>query len=148
MSETCEIPAIRATDDQMRRLLKGANTIAVVGLSANPERDSHHVAQYLQDHGYRIIPVNPGASEILGEKAYASLLDIPPEIAIDIVDIFRRPAEVKPVVEEAVRRGVRAVWMQIGVVNNEAALRAQEKGLEVVMGVCIKGTHERLVESK
>lgn len=148
MSETCEIPAQRTTDDQMRRLPKEARTIAVMGLSADPEKDSHRAALYLQEHGHRIIPVNPGATEILGEKAFTSLLDIPPDIAIDIVDISRKPSEVKPVVMEAVRRGPKAMGMPIGVVNNEAALFAQDKGLEVVMGVCIKGTHERLVESK
>ena len=144
MSETCEIPAIRATDDQMRRLLQGALTIAVVGLSAQPEKDSHRVARYLQDHGYRIIPVNPGAAEILGEKAYASLLDIPPEITIDIADIFRRPSEVKPVVDEAVRRGIKAVWMQEGVVHEAAAERARQAGLDVVMDRCILKEHCQL----
>ena len=132
-------------NDLLRRLLTEARTIAVVGLSASPEKDSHHVAHYLQEHGYRIIPVNPTAAEILGEKAYASLLDIPPEITIDIVDIFRKAEDVAPVVEEAVKRGAKAVWMQLGIVNDGAAATARQAGISVVMDRCIKIEHARLI---
>jgi predicted CoA-binding protein len=146
MSETIPIPPVRPPDEELARILKEAKTIAVVGLSNNPDKDSHHIARYLQDHGYRIIPVNPGATEILGEKAYASLLDIPGDIAIDIVDIFRRPADVGPVVDDAIRRGTKTVWMQLGIANSEAAARARQAGLHVVMDTCIMMAHGRLVE--
>jgi len=132
-------------DDLLRRLLREAETIAVVGLSTNPEKDSHRVARYLQEHGYRIIPVNPTASEILGEKAYASLPDIPAEISIDIVDIFRKAEDVDPVVEEAVKRRPGAVWMQLGIVNVAAAAVARKAGIPVVMDKCIMVEHARLV---
>jgi uncharacterized protein len=132
-------------DNLLRRLLTDARTIAVAGLSANPDKDSHRVARYLQDHGYRIIPVNPTASEILGEKAYASLTDIPPDISIDIVDIFRKPEDAGPVAVEAVKRGAKAVWMQLGIVHEAAAEAVRKAGIPVVMDKCIKVEHARLV---
>ena len=136
---------IEPREDFLRRLLTDARTIAVVGLSNNPDKDSHRVARYLQDHGYRIIPVNPTALEILGEKAYASLPDIPPEISIDIVDIFRKAEDVGPVVDEAVKRRPKTVWMQLGIVNGEAAAAARKAGIPVVMDKCIMVEHARLV---
>ncbi|HET9493564.1 MAG TPA: CoA-binding protein [Chloroflexia bacterium] len=113
--------------------------IAVVGLSSDPSRPSNEVARYLQRQGYTIIPVNPTETEVLGEKAYAALSDIPepPEV----VDIFRRPEHVGPIVEEAIKVGAKAVWMQIGVVNEEAARKAREAGLLVVMDRCMKIEH-------
>ncbi|OKY73665.1 MAG: CoA-binding protein [Desulfobulbaceae bacterium DB1] len=124
-------------------ILKNSHTIAVVGLSPKENRPSNQVARYLQDVGYRIIPVNPGQSEILGEICYPSLLDIPGPV--DVVDIFRRPEEVPAVVEQAVRIKAKAVWMQEGIVNDEAARLAREHGLRVVMDRCMKIDHASMV---
>jgi len=120
-------------------------TVAVVGISNNPERPSYRVADYLQQAGYRIIPVNPGLPAILGETCYANLTDIPAEIQLDVVDIFRRSTEVLPIVREAVARpGVKVIWMQEGVVNQEAATLAREAGIEVLMDSCIAKEHQKL----
>jgi uncharacterized protein len=124
-------------------LLKSAHTIAVVGLSSNPVRPSNGVAAYLQRAGYRIIPVNPNETEVLGEKAYARLEDIPEKI--DIVDVFRRPEFAPEVVESAIRIGAETVWMQEGVVHKAAAERARQAGIAVVMDRCILKEHRRLV---
>ena len=128
--------------EEIEGILKEGRTVAVVGLSPKPDRPSYVVARYLQAQGYRIIPVNPNTQEILGEKAYPTLLSIPEKV--DIVDIFRRPEDVPPVVEEAIKIGARVVWMQEGIVNEEAALRAREAGLKVVMDRCLKKEHQRL----
>jgi len=128
--------------EEIEGILKEGRTIAVVGLSPKPDRPSYVVARYLQAQGYRIIPVNPNTQEILGEKAYPTLLSIPEKV--DIVDIFRRPEEVPPVVEEAISTGARVVWMQEGIVNEAAAQRAKEAGLKVVMDRCLKKEHQRL----
>ena len=120
-------------------MLKSARTIAVVGLSSKRYRPSYGVAAYMQSAGYRIIPVNPNETEVLGEKCYARLEDIPEKI--DIVDIFRRSELVPEVVESAIRIGAKTVWMQEGVVHEEAARRAREAGLEVVMDLCILKEH-------
>ena len=111
--------------------LSKSRTIAVVGLSPNPDRDSHRVAKYLQEQGYKIIPVNPMADEVLGEKSYSDLKLVPE--SIDMVDIFRRSELVLPVVEDAIRVGAKYIWMQDGVMNDEAAEQALEAGLLVVM---------------
>lgn len=126
----------------LRRILSDYKTIAVVGLSNKWHRPSYFAAKYLQEHGFRIIPVNPGQKEILGEKCYPSLLDIPG--SVDVVDIFRRPEDVPPIVEQAIKIGANVVWMQLGVINEEAAQRAREAGLEVVMNKCMKIEHGRL----
>ena len=127
---------MRAEDEAaIAELLVSAKTIAVVGLSSKPFRPSYGVAQYLQSSGYRIIPVNPNESKVLGEKCYARLEDIPEKI--DIVDIFRRSELVPEIVEAAIRIGARAVWMQLGVVNEPSAQKARRAGLFVVMDVCI-----------
>src|SRR5579884_1038256 len=123
-------------------LLHSARTIAVVGLSSRRTRPSYGVSQYMQRVGYRVIPVNPEETEVLGEKAYAQLDDIKEKV--DIVDIFRRPEYVPEIVESAIRIGARAVWMQEGVVNEAAAARAREAGLEVVMDRCILKEHRKL----
>jgi len=120
-------------------MLKSARTIAVVGLSSKRYRPSYGVAAYMQSAGYRIIPVNPNEREVLGEKCYARLEDVSEKV--DIVDIFRRSELVPEVVESAIRIGAKAVWMQEGVVNEEAARRAREAGLEVVMDLCILKEH-------
>ncbi|HEY7425959.1 MAG TPA: CoA-binding protein [Gemmataceae bacterium] len=142
MPEGCEIPLHNATSEEIRALLQSVRTIAVVGLSDKPERDSYHVAVYLQKHGYRIIPVNPAVSEVLGEKAYASLRDVPDKI--DMVDIFRRPDAVPAIVEDAIAVGARTVWMQEGIVHNAAADMARAAGLHVVMNKCMLKEHARL----
>ena len=127
----------------VRELLEKSRTIAVVGLSSKKFRPSYGVAEYMQKQGYRILPVNPNESEILGEKVYARLEDIAGHI--DIVDIFRRSEFVLPVVESAIRLGASAVWMQEGVVHEEAARKARDAGLTVVMDHCILKEHTRLL---
>jgi predicted CoA-binding protein len=129
-------------DEKIREILQKSRTVAVVGLSPNPERDSHEVARYLQEAGYKIIPINPKADEILGEKAYPDLASVPEKI--DVVDIFRKPEHVPPIVDEAINAGARAVWMQLGVINEEAAKKAAEAGLDVVMDRCMLREHKRL----
>jgi predicted CoA-binding protein len=131
------------SDAQLAELLRTARIIAVVGLSRKRWRASYGVAEYLQSVGYRIIPVNPNESEILGEKCYARLEDIPEKP--DIVDVFRRSEAVPEVVEAAIRVGARAVWMQEGVVNEPAATRARQAGLLVVMDLCILRERHRLL---
>jgi uncharacterized protein len=129
----------------MRRvaeILQQSRTIAVVGLSAKRFRPSYGVAEYMQRSGYRIIPVNPEESEVLGEKCYPDLDSVPE--AIDIVDIFRRSEFVPEIVEAAIRKGAKTVWMQEGVIHEEAARRAAEAGLDVVMDRCILKDHRRL----
>jgi predicted CoA-binding protein len=126
-------------DDPILDILKQAKTIAVVGLSSNPARPSHGVAAYMQRAGYRIIPVNPNEREVLGEKSYARLEDVPEKI--DIVNVFRRAEEVPPVVEDAVRIGARTVWMQLGIRNAEAAEKAKAAGLSAIEDKCIMVEH-------
>jgi uncharacterized protein len=123
-------------------ILGSARTIAVVGLSRKRFRASHGVSEYLQRAGYRIIPVNPNEAEVLGEKCYPDLDSVPDEV--DIVDIFRRSEFVPPIVEAAIRKGAKLVWMQEGVVHEEAARRAESAGLAVVMDRCILKDHQRL----
>ena len=127
--------------DTISEILGSSRTIAVVGLSSKRYRPSFGVSQYMQRVGYRIIPVNPNESEVLGERAYASLEEIPRDIKIDIVDIFRRSEEVGPVVESAIRIGARYIWMQEGVIDERAARRARQAGLGVVMDRCILKEH-------
>ena len=126
----------------LRRILKEARTIAVVGLSANWWRLSYFAAKYMQEHGYRIIPVNPAYPEVLGEKCYASLRDIPEQV--DIVDCFRKSEEIPPIADEAIAIGAKVLWMQLGVINHEAAAKARNAGLELVMDRCVKIEHARL----
>ena len=125
--------------EKIAELLKSAKTIAVVGLSDNPARTSYGVSAYMQSQGYRIIPVNPAISEALGEKAYPTLSEVPEKI--DIVNVFRRSEYVPEVVEEAIRLGVPAIWMQEGVVHQEAAEKARQAGIFVVMNRCILKEH-------
>jgi predicted CoA-binding protein len=131
-------------DERLREVLTRARTIAVVGLSDKPQRDSNEVARYLQGQGYRIVPVNPMLTEVLGERAYPSVTAIPSEIRVDIVDIFRRSDEVPPVVREAIERGVPTVWMQLGVEHAGAAATARAAGAIVVEDLCIMVQHRRL----
>ncbi|HTW55255.1 MAG TPA: CoA-binding protein [Thermoplasmata archaeon] len=134
-----------AVDDAaLRSILERARTIAVVGLSDKPERDSNDVARYLQAHGYRIVPVNPAVPEVLGERSYPSLAAVPPDVRIDIVDIFRRSDQVPPIVDEAIARNVPVVWMQLGVEHAAAAAAARARGITVLENRCIKVEHHRL----
>jgi hypothetical protein len=129
--------------DAIAEILKKHKTIAVVGLSSNPMRPSYGVTEYMQSEGYKIIPVNPNEREVLGEKSYARLEDVPEKI--EIVDIFRRAEEVAAVVESAIRVGAKAVWMQSGIENAEAAEKARAAGLVVVEDACILVEHRRRV---
>ncbi|HWD98281.1 MAG TPA: CoA-binding protein [Bryobacteraceae bacterium] len=132
----------RLNDTQIATLLGEAKIIAVVGLSSNPMRPSFGVSEYLQDHGYRIIPVNPRETEVLGEKCYGSLLEVPEPV--DVVDIFRRSDSVPEVVDEAIQKGTHCIWMQEGVVHEDAAAKAEAAGIPVVMDLCILKEHRRL----
>ena len=126
----------------LRRVLRECRTVAVVGLSPEWHRPSHFAAKYLQQHGYRIIPVNPRSAEILGERCYASLLEIPERV--DMVDVFRRPADVLPIAQQAVQIKARCLWQQIGVINLEADKLARANGLDSVMDRCVKIEHARI----
>jgi predicted CoA-binding protein len=126
----------------LRRILAGSRVIAMVGLSANWYRPSYFAAKYMLDHGYRVIPVNPSYQEVLGQRCYASLRDIPEKV--DIVDCFRKSAEIMPLAEDAIAIGARVLWMQIGVVNVAAADAATRAGLDVVMNRCVKIEYARL----
>ena len=127
----------------IRRILQESATVAVVGLSPKPERPSHRVARYLMAAGYQVIPVNPGQDEILGQTCYPNLRAVP--VQVDLVDIFRNPAAVLPVVEDAIAIGARFIWMQEGIVNHEAAARAKGAGLAVIMDRCTKIDHMNLL---
>ncbi len=126
----------------LRRILRETRTLAVVGLSADWFRPSYFAAKYMQEHGYRIIPVNPRYGEILGEKCYASLREVPEKI--DLVDVFRKTGDVMPIAEDAIAVGARVLWQQLGVKNEAAAARARAAGLEAVMDRCVKIEHGRL----
>lgn len=139
MSEACQMPMQNASGDEIRNILASAKTIAVVGLSPNPDRDSHRVAAYLQQHGYTIIPVNPSATEILGEKSLPSLREVPGPV--DIVVIFRKSEAVPEIVDEAIAIGARVIWMQFGIAHNLAADTARAADLQVVMSRCIMIEH-------
>jgi hypothetical protein len=141
--QTCDLPLSNASDAEIDAILASTRTIAVVGLSDRPNRESFTVARYLQAHGYRIIPVNPMVAEVLGERSYPDLSSIPPEVAIDVVDIFRKPEFIPAVVDGAIARGAKVVWMQLGLAHNAAAEKARAAGLAVVMDRCMKIEHAR-----
>jgi predicted CoA-binding protein len=128
--------------EKTRRILLRHKTIAVVGLSAQWHRPSYFAAKYMLEHGYRVIPVNPQYQEVLGQKCYASLRDIPEKV--DLVDVFRKTADVMPIAEDAIAIGARVLWQQLGVLNEAAAARARAAGLETVMDHCVKIEHGRL----
>ena len=133
---------LNAGTEKIASIFKQYRTIAVVGLSEDPGRPSHQVAAYLQSHGYRIIPVNPQCQEVLGEKCYASLKDIPEPV--EVVDIFRKAEAIPGIVEEAIAVGAKVIWMQLGLEHPQAAAQAQAAGLQVVMDRCMKIEHARL----
>jgi len=130
---------------EIKRLLECSRSIAVVGLSADPGRPSNAVSRYMQTQGYRIVPVNPNNQVVLGEICYPSLLDIPPSTPIDLVNVFRRPDAVPLVVDQSLRIGVRAIWMQEGVIDGKAARKAERAGLTVVMDRCLLKEHSRYI---
>ena len=130
-------------DQVMKDILLSTKTIASVGLSSNTEKESYWIASYLKDQGYHVIPVNPTATEIFGEKAYPNLESVPEKI--DVVQVFRKSEDVLPIVEDAIKVGAKVVWMQEGIVNYEAAQKAREAGLQVVMDACMRATHRRLI---
>lgn len=130
------------SDEQLRRLLVDADIIAMVGASSDPEKPSHGIMRKLQQVGYRVIPVNPRETEVLGEKAYGALEEIPDPV--DIVDVFRRPEDTPPIADQAVRVGAKAIWLQIGISNDDTAARAEAGGLLAVMDTCIAVTHTLL----
>ncbi len=132
-------------DTNLKNLLANAKTIAVVGLTNNPLRPSHGVSAYMQQQGYRIIPVNPTIHEALGEQAYRSLRDIPSDLKIDIVDVFRRPDAVPDIVDQVIELKLPAIWLQEGVIHDEAAQKAKRAGVNVVMDLCILKEHRRLM---
>jgi predicted CoA-binding protein len=136
--------AVAPSDAELRSILGDVETIAVVGLSSKPDRHSHEVAAFLQERGYRIVPVNPNEREVLGEPAYPSLLEIPAGVRVDVVDVFRRAEHTPAIASQAVARGATVLWLQDGIVNDEARRIAEDAGLTVVMGVCLKRTARRL----
>ena len=138
----CEFPKQNATSDEIAQILRTSKTIAVVGLSPKPDRPSHSVSRYMMDQGYQIIPVNPGQSEIFGLPCYKSVLEVPGPI--DIVNIFREPAAVPEIVDQAIAKKAKTIWMQEGIVHNAAADKARAAGLRVVMNKCLYKEHVRL----
>ncbi len=132
------------SDELLRELLQEARTIAVVGLSPNPMRPSNSVARYMQRSGYKIVPVNPGHNEILGEKSYRTLSDAAREQAIDVVDVFRRSEHVGPIVDEALPLRPKLIWLQLGIVDHEAQQRAEAAGIPFIMDHCLAIEHGRL----
>jgi len=135
----CEIPEYNPPSEEIKAILEQYKTVAILGLSPKPERDSYKVAKYLKENRYRIVPVNPGQKEILGEKCYPNLKAIP--FPIDVVDIFRKPEAIPPVVDDAIEVAAKVVWMQLGLAHNQAADKARKAGLGVVMNKCIKTEH-------
>jgi predicted CoA-binding protein len=129
--------------DRVLRILKSVHTLAVVGMSTNPDKEAHTVPAYLMEHGYRVIPVNPNAAEILGLKSYTHLGEVPEPV--DLVLIFRPSPDVPPIVDEAIRIGARVIWMQLGIAHEQAAEAARRAGLEVVMDRCIRTSHWSLM---
>ncbi|MEW5938025.1 MAG: CoA-binding protein [Chloroflexota bacterium] len=130
-------------DRELKEILKTVKTVASVGVSSNDEKPSYWIFHYLMQQGYKMIPVNPAATEILGLKVYADLASIPDKV--DVVQVFRKPEDVPPVVEAAIQIGAKVVWMQEGIVNEQAAQKAEEAGLKVVMNRCMMKTHQRLM---
>ncbi len=140
----CTLPEKSVSDENVLNILKGAKTVAVVGISHKEERDSHRVARYLQEKGYKVIPVNPKYKEVLGVPCYADLRSVPEHI--DVVDIFRNVEAIPAIVDEAIEVKAGCVWMQLGLAHNEAGEKARCSGMEVVMNRCIKIEHSRLMK--
>ena len=141
----CEIPSSTTPSEKIDQLLRDCKRIAIVGISPKESRDSNRVGRYLLEHGYDVIPVNPGQKTILGRPCYKDLLHIP--FSVDMADLFLNPIRIPPFVDQAIEVGVRAVWMQIGVVHNEAAQKASENGIDVIMDRCIMKEHQRAAQA-
>ncbi len=140
----CEFPTINSNPEEMREYFDKCKTIAVIGASPNPQKDSHKVTAYLINQGYRVFPVYPKEDEILGQKVYRSLAEI--DEPVDMVVVFRKPEACKPIAEACIKRGdVKVLWCQIGIVNNEAAQKAKEAGIDVVQNHCAMVEHRKLV---
>jgi uncharacterized protein len=139
MDESCRLPSGSPAPDEFSRILNDIKVIALIGASPKPERPSHSVMAYLQEAGFHVIPVNPGQREVRGEKCYPSLADIPGPV--DTADIFLNPVRVPPIVDQAIAKGVKTIWMQLGVVHEEAAQKARRAGLTVVMNRCLRIDH-------
>ncbi|MCX8174073.1 MAG: CoA-binding protein [Thermoplasmata archaeon] len=139
MANVCEIPKKNASEKDIDEILTEYRVIAVVGASDKPDRESYKVAKYLHEHGYRVIPVNPNISSLFGLRAYPSLNEVPERV--EVVDIFRKPETVPEIVEEAIRKGAKVIWMQKGIVHNAAAETAKKHGLKVVMDRCMMVEH-------
>lgn len=137
--QTCEFPAFNAPSEEIAKVLRDSKIIAVIGLSPKEDRPSHYVSAYMKNAGYKIIPVNPGQTELLGETCYKTLADVPGPI--DIVNIFREASAVPAIVEEAIQKKAKVIWMQLGIVHNVAAQRAKTAGLTVIMNKCIMVEH-------
>lgn len=133
-------------EEELKEILTNCKTVAVVGISPKEDRPSYIVASYLKSKGYRIIPVRPDGELILGEKVYPTLSQIPKEIRVDVVDIFRQSEDVPPIVAEAIQRGAKVVWMQEGVIHKGAGEKAEKAGLKVIMDRCMKKEHQRLLK--
>jgi predicted CoA-binding protein len=146
MEEVCEVPAFSSTSDDIKDILSSVKTIAIVGLSPKKERDSNKVARYLQREGYKVIPVNPNYKEIIGLKSHSSIAEVTEEI--DVVDIFRKPSAVSEIVDSAIQNDVKVIWMQEGIVNNEAAKKAKNAGLKVVMNKCMMKEHIKMMHQR
>jgi len=140
----CEIQDCVPQPGEIKDILEKCKKIAVAGISPKESRDSNRVARYLLDHGYEIVPVNPGQREILGRPCFRTLKDIP--FSVDMVNLFLNPSRVSPAVDQAIEMSVRAIWMQKGIVHNESARKAREAGIQVVMNMCIMTEHMRLGE--
>jgi uncharacterized protein len=132
-------------DPELRALLGDLHVVAVVGLSSRPDRASNSVARYLQEQGYRIVPVNPSEDEVLGERAYPTLRDVPRDVGIEVVDVFRRAEHTPEIARQAVEIGAKLLWLQEGIVNEETARIATEGGLDVIMGVCMRHVRQMLM---
>ncbi|HEN21319.1 MAG TPA: CoA-binding protein [Desulfobacteraceae bacterium] len=139
-----EVPLKNPSDNEIKDILEKNKVVAVVGLSDNPARDSYRVAEYLKNHGYKVIPVNPAEQEVLCEKSYPDLTSIPGQV--DIVDIFRQVSAIPGIVEEAIRIKTKVVWMQLGLAHNDSANKAIDAGLKVVQSKCMKIEHAKLVK--
>jgi predicted CoA-binding protein len=138
----CELPEDNPTSEEIKEILVQCQTIAVVGLSPKEHRDSNMVARYMKEKGFRIIPVNPGQKEILGEKCYRNLLEIP--FKPDMVNLFLNPERVPAIVDQAIEINADVIWMQLGVIHNQAATKARAKGIKVIMDKCLKTEHEKM----
>ena len=140
-TEACDFPAFPKDPALVEKIVSTYTTVAVVGISKKEDRDSYRVAKYLKEHGFTVVPVNPAADEIIGEKCYKSLADIP--FKVDVVDVFRKPSALPALADEIIAHAPKAAWFQIGVINNDAAQKVADAGIEVVQNLCMMVEHKR-----